>query len=278
MSTSNRTFASDNWAGVHPDVLAAIVEANVDHAPSYGDDPTTDRAVQLFKDHFGEDAEVFIAFNGTGANVVGLQSLLRPFEAVICAETAHINVDECGAPERFLGSKLIPVATYRTGSSRPNSWKRRRAGSGTSTTSSPRWCRSPSPPRSERATASKRWPPSPIGLTGAGCGSTWMGPGSPMPQPPSASTWGRSAPPAVSTCSPMGGRRTAPWGPRRLSRSGRRTGRRCDTSASSRCSWRPRCDSSPPSSLRCSPMTSGGRMRCMPTSWPHGSQRAFPAS
>ena len=71
----------------------------------------TARARQLFKEHFGNDAEVFIAFNGTGANVVGLQSLLRPFEAVICAETAHINVDECGAPERFLGSKLISVAT-----------------------------------------------------------------------------------------------------------------------------------------------------------------------
>jgi len=109
MTGPNRSFASDNWSGVHPDVLAAIVEANVDHAPSYGADPTTTRAMQLFKDHFGDDAEVFIAFNGTGANVVGLQSLLRPFEAVICAQSAHINVDECGAPERFLGSKLIAV-------------------------------------------------------------------------------------------------------------------------------------------------------------------------
>jgi len=111
MTAPNRTFASDNWSGIHPEVLAAIVEANVDHAPSYGADPTSVRATQLFKDHFGADAEVFMAFNGTGANVVGLQSLLRPFEAVICAETAHINVDECGAPERFLGSKLIAVAT-----------------------------------------------------------------------------------------------------------------------------------------------------------------------
>jgi threonine aldolase len=111
MTATNRTFASDNWSGVHPDVLTAIVDANVDHAPSYGSDPMTARAVQLFKEHFGNDAEVFIAFNGTGANVVGLQSLLRPFEAVICADTAHINVDECGAPERFLGSKLISVPT-----------------------------------------------------------------------------------------------------------------------------------------------------------------------
>jgi threonine aldolase len=71
----------------------------------------TRAAEDLFRQHFGDEAEVFLAFNGTGANVIGLQSLLRPFEAVICAETAHINVDECGAPERFLGSKLLAVAT-----------------------------------------------------------------------------------------------------------------------------------------------------------------------
>jgi threonine aldolase len=111
MTAGNRSFASDNWAGIHPDVLAAIVEANHDHAPSYGADPVTARAIELFKQHFGDDAEVFMALNGTGANVVGLQSLLRPFEAVICADSAHINVDECGAPERFLGSKLISVMT-----------------------------------------------------------------------------------------------------------------------------------------------------------------------
>lgn len=70
----------------------------------------TAEAIALFRKNFGADAEVFLVFNGTGANVVGLQALLRPFEAVICADTAHINVDECGAPERFLGSKLIPVA------------------------------------------------------------------------------------------------------------------------------------------------------------------------
>src|ERR1700680_1260971 len=111
MTASRRTFASDNWSGIHPSVLAAIVAANEDgdHAPSYGADPITAEATRLFRRHFGDEAQVFFAFNGTGANVVGLQSLLRPFEAVICAETAHINVDECGAPERFLGSKLIAV-------------------------------------------------------------------------------------------------------------------------------------------------------------------------
>jgi threonine aldolase len=111
--TGPRTFASDNWSGIHPDVLAAIVAANdhQDHVPSYGADPVTTEAMALFRQHFGDDAEVFFAFNGTGANVVGLQSLLRPFEAVICAESAHINVDECGAPERHLGSKLVAVPT-----------------------------------------------------------------------------------------------------------------------------------------------------------------------
>jgi threonine aldolase len=111
MSPPRRAFASDNWSGIHPEVVAAMASANVGHAPSYGADPVTEQAVGLFKQHFGEDAEVFFVFNGTGANVVGLQALLRPFEAVLCAAGAHINVDECGAPERFLGSKLIGVPT-----------------------------------------------------------------------------------------------------------------------------------------------------------------------
>jgi threonine aldolase len=88
-----------------------MVSCNADHTAAYGDDPITAEASALFKEHFGPDAQVFLAFNGTGANVIGLQSLLRPFEAVICAAGAHIYTDECGAPERFLGSKLIPVAT-----------------------------------------------------------------------------------------------------------------------------------------------------------------------
>lgn len=107
----HRTFASDNWAGVHPAVLAAMVGANGDHVPAYGADTVTEAAIALFKEEFGDRADVYFTFNGTGANVVGLQSLLRPFEAVICAEGAHINRDECGAPERFLGSKLIAVLT-----------------------------------------------------------------------------------------------------------------------------------------------------------------------
>ena len=105
------TFASDNWAGVHPEVLRALANANEGHAPSYGADQLSIQALELFRQHFGSEAEVYFCFNGTGANVVGLQSLLRPFEAVICAAGAHIDVDECGAPERFLGSKLLTVPT-----------------------------------------------------------------------------------------------------------------------------------------------------------------------
>jgi threonine aldolase len=104
-----RSLASDNHSGTHPRVLEAIVEANVDHAISYGADPWTSRALELIRHEFGEQAEVFPVFNGTGANVVGVQSMLRTWESVICATTAHVNVDEAGAPEKILGSKIIAV-------------------------------------------------------------------------------------------------------------------------------------------------------------------------
>jgi threonine aldolase len=105
------SFGSDNHAGAHPDVLAAVVDANAGTVPAYGDDALTAEAVRLVRGHFGADADVSFVFNGTGANVVGLQAMLRSFESVICAESSHINVDECGAPERFIGAKLVEVAT-----------------------------------------------------------------------------------------------------------------------------------------------------------------------
>jgi threonine aldolase len=111
MVSERRGFASDNAAGVHPDVLEAISAANVGHAHAYGDDEWTRRAEELFRRHFGPSAETFIVFNGTGANVTALQALMRTYEYVICPETAHINVDECGAPDRFTGGKLHGVAT-----------------------------------------------------------------------------------------------------------------------------------------------------------------------
>lgn len=107
-----RALASDNWAGAHPDVLAALAEANAGHALAYGYDEWTERAVGAFRAHFGEGAEVFWAFNGTGANVTALQACVHRWGAVICPETAHIATDECGAPERFLGGgRVLAVRT-----------------------------------------------------------------------------------------------------------------------------------------------------------------------
>jgi threonine aldolase len=106
-----RSFASDNNAGVHPEVLNAIAAVNAGHVVGYGDDPYTESAVRLFKKHFGEEVEVFLVFNGTAANCLSLKSLAESYQAVICGQAAHIYVDECGAPEKFTGCKLIPVPT-----------------------------------------------------------------------------------------------------------------------------------------------------------------------
>lgn len=106
-----RGFGSDNHSGVHPSVLEALVEANADHALGYGDDEWTMRTRKTFKHVFGENAEPFFVFNGTGANILALKAMTHSFHAVVCADTAHINVDECGAPERFTGCKLITIAT-----------------------------------------------------------------------------------------------------------------------------------------------------------------------
>jgi threonine aldolase len=105
-----KSFASDNYSGIHPDVLNAIVEANNQHAISYGDDAFTQEANQLFREIFG-DVDVLYAFNGTGANVISLKCCTLPFQAVICAETAHINADECGAPTQSIGASLITIPT-----------------------------------------------------------------------------------------------------------------------------------------------------------------------
>jgi threonine aldolase len=105
------SFASDNYAGIHPQVLEAIRTANGGHQVSYGDDVYSARLTDVFRSHFGEGCEVFCVFNGTGANVVSLQAMTRRWDAVICAESAHINVDECGAPEKVGGLKLLPVTT-----------------------------------------------------------------------------------------------------------------------------------------------------------------------
>jgi len=107
----SRSFASDNNAGVHPEMIEAIAAANQGHVVAYGDDPFTERAVKVFQKHFGREVAVYFVFGGTGANVLGLQAATKSYNAVICAETAHINVDECGAPEKFTGCKLLSVPT-----------------------------------------------------------------------------------------------------------------------------------------------------------------------
>ncbi|HON17987.1 MAG TPA: low specificity L-threonine aldolase [Salinivirgaceae bacterium] len=104
-----RSFASDNNSGIHPRILAAMIEANENHTIGYGDDPYTRRAVELFKDLFGKSTEVFFVFNGTAANVLSLMQTTKPYNSVICSELAHIHVDECGAPERIAGIKVIAI-------------------------------------------------------------------------------------------------------------------------------------------------------------------------
>jgi threonine aldolase len=106
-----RGFASDNYAGIHPEVLAAIAAANDGHQVAYGEDVYTARLQEVMAEHFGEGVEAFPVFNGTGANVIGLQSMLPRWGAVICAQTAHINTDENAAPERVAGLKLLTVPT-----------------------------------------------------------------------------------------------------------------------------------------------------------------------
>ena len=106
-----RGFASDNYAGIHPEILEAIAVANGGHQVSYGEDAYTEHLQEVFRGHFGPRAEAFPVFNGTGANVVAMDAMIERWGSVIAASTAHINVDECGAPEKIGGLKLLTVDT-----------------------------------------------------------------------------------------------------------------------------------------------------------------------
>jgi threonine aldolase len=101
-----KTFASDNYAGIHPEILQAIADANIAHEVAYGEDSETSRLAELIRDYFGAQASVYPMFNGTGANVVAMQAMTRSWQAVICAQTSHANADEGGAPEKVAGLKL----------------------------------------------------------------------------------------------------------------------------------------------------------------------------
>ncbi len=110
IDASVRGFASDNSAGVHPAVLEALRLANSGHVFGYGHDDRTRAVQELFAEHFGDGARAFLVFNGTAANVLSLRAVCRPWEAAICAESAHLNVDECGAPESIAGVKLLTAS------------------------------------------------------------------------------------------------------------------------------------------------------------------------
>jgi threonine aldolase len=102
-------FGSDNHSGVHPNLLQAIIDSNPDHAPSYGTDSYSEKAIQAFQEIFNFPVDVFFVFNGTAANVVSMRAAAKPFQSIICSDIAHLNVDECGAPEYMSGAKLIPI-------------------------------------------------------------------------------------------------------------------------------------------------------------------------
>ena len=106
-----RGFGSDNHSGISPEVIKAISESNVDHARAYGDDEYCERVEKIFKEQFGEHTSVFFVFNGTGANTLSIDAMCRSHEAVVCAESAHVNVDECGSVQRVVGCRLLTVST-----------------------------------------------------------------------------------------------------------------------------------------------------------------------
>jgi len=102
---------SDNNSGVHPNIIEAIINVNNGHDYSYGNDITTKKAIEKIRELLGVEADIYFVTTGTAANVIGLSGLLKPYEAVVCANTAHINVDECGALEKFSGSKILQIST-----------------------------------------------------------------------------------------------------------------------------------------------------------------------
>lgn len=111
--TIKKSFASDNWSGACPEIMEALVNANVGHNEAYGelDDYYNKKAIAKFKEHFGEDISVFFVYNGTAANVLSVGHIMNSYHAIVAAHTAHLNEDECAAPEKFIGSKIFEIET-----------------------------------------------------------------------------------------------------------------------------------------------------------------------
>lgn len=106
---TNKTFASDNYSSVHPEVMQALIEANTEHAKAYGNDEYTKKAKELIKAEFGNNVDIYFVFTGTAANVLSLKACVKPYQSIICADSSHLNVNETGAPEAITGSKLITI-------------------------------------------------------------------------------------------------------------------------------------------------------------------------
>ena len=109
MTQRKINFSSENYSGVHGRIMNALADANVGQAPSYGNDQFTQSAIATFKQHFGEDIDVYFAFNGTGANNFGIGSVASKFHSVFCADVGHLYVDESTAPETFIGCRIYPI-------------------------------------------------------------------------------------------------------------------------------------------------------------------------
>jgi threonine aldolase len=213
------TFGSDNHAPVHPDVLAALATVNQGHDAPYGADDVTAAAVAVVRRQLGADAEVAFVFNGTGANLVGLGLALRPWQHVICASSAHIAVDECGAPERLLGVKLVEIDTP-DGKLTPDLVAASITGVGDEHRTQPG-----AVSITQSTELGTVYAPDEIrALADAahdrGMILTSTAPGSPTRPPPSASRSPRRHRTAASTCSPWAARRTGSWGRRPSSSSG----------------------------------------------------------
>ena len=178
---AKRGFASDNYSGIHPEVLAAIAAANGGHQGAYGGDAYTARLQEVMAHHLGEGVEAFPMFNGTGANVVGLQSMLPRWGAVVTAATAHINVDEGGAPEKVGGLKLLTVPTD-DGKLTPELIDREAWGWGDEHRAQPLVVSITQSTELGTLSPSTRSRRSPITPTASGCGSTWTVRASPMPR------------------------------------------------------------------------------------------------
>ena len=251
-----RSFASDNNAGVHPEILKAVGEANRGHAVGYGDDPYTASVVQKFKQRFGQDIEVFFVFNGTAANCLSLKALTNSYNAVICGEAAHIYTDECGAPEKFTGCKLLPVPVTN-GKLTVEAVSHAYHGIDDPHHVQPRVISITQATEVGTVYQPDEIRPWPALRTREACFCTSTGPVSPTLPPAWAKLCGKPRATWEWTSSPSEGQRTAPWEPKPWFSSTRSWAMISCICGNKGCSWHPKCVLSPRNSMPCLPAISG---------------------